>query len=145
MNASALIAANIAAHSVDGATAWHMVADAHERTIRALAARLAEFEGAGVTDTKHCGHARMTLGDATVLVEFEFEPEDGDGWNLPHTPASFTVNGVLINGAWCDPQDVVPASVIERWEVQLMEDRAEAAQADEAERYEQQQYERAYG
>lgn len=118
---------------------------AHEATIRTLHAVLDEYRGTNAMVQPGCGHQRMILGDAEVLVEFEFEPEDGDGWELPHTPAAFTVIGVLINGVWCSAEDVVPASVIERWEVQLMEERAEDCQADEAEWYEERRAERAYG
>jgi len=100
MNAAALIAANIVAHSVDGQVAQHMVALAHERTIRGLAARLAEYEGTGAVAANGCRIFTVTLGTGELLVEAAYEPEEGDGWNSPHYPAVWSLMRMLVNGKW---------------------------------------------
>lgn len=130
MDASRLIEANIRAHTVDGYTSQHMVAAAHERTIRALAAELAVLKGEGMTPKAGSEHAVMTLGDAEVLVEYEYiaaeEPiYDADHPGVgPGRDAECNVLHVLINGVWCDAQDVVPAGVLSAWEQRLLDPQA---------------------
>lgn len=133
MNASRLIEANILAHTVDGYTAHHMVAAAHEKTIRALAAELAVLKGEGMTPQAGSEHAVMSLGEAEVLVEYELIAAEEPIYDADHPgvgpghDAECNVLNVLINGVWCDAQDVVPAETLKRWEESLAEQCAEAA------------------
>ena len=134
MNAIQIITANTKAHTSDGYTSWHMVAAAHEATIRRLVDELNVLQGLGQTPASGCHHAELIFGDTSVLVEFEAEEASGDNWNEPRHEATVAVLRVLINGAWCDAEDVVPDAVIERWETELLEGRAGDAQmaADDA-------------
>lgn len=130
MNASRLIEANIKAHTVDGYTAFHMVAEAHERTIRALAAELAVLRGEGHTPQHGTTHAVMTLGDAEVLVEYEFIAASPAIYDADHPgvgpghDAECNILNVLINGVWCDAQDVIPGDLLRAWEEKLIDPHA---------------------
>ena len=73
MHANHLIERNTRAHSQDGYTSWHMVAAAHEATIRDVVAQLNAATGIGVMPARGCELASMFLGDAAVWVEYEFE------------------------------------------------------------------------
>lgn len=99
-HAQALIEANTQAHTVDGYTAFHMVADAHERTIRELCARLAEFTGKALTPQTGCHFSTVQFCDRPLLVEMDVE-----------NGRAYPVN-VLHNGAMVDAQDFFG----ERWE-----------------------------
>ena len=133
VNASRLIEANIKAHTVDGYTAFHMVAAAHERTIRALAAELAVLRGEGQTPQHGTTHAVMTLGDAEVLVEYELIAAEEPIYDADHPgvgpghDAECNIMNVLINGVWCDAEDVIPAGTLQRWEEKLIDADAPAA------------------
>jgi hypothetical protein len=119
MNASALIAANIAAHTVDGATSQHMVAAAHERTIRALCQVIAQYRGTLAQAQAGCRIFSFPFGPAEVLVEAEYEAEErGDGWNDPHYPECWRVTDVLINGNWCSA-DLFSEDVIDGFQKQI--------------------------
>lgn len=130
MNASRLIEANIRAHTVDGYTAHYMVAAAHERTIRELAAELALLKGEGQTPQRGSTHAVMSLGEAEVLVEYEFIAASPAIYDADHPgvgpghDAECNVLNVFINGFWCDAQDVVPAGVLRAWEEKLIDPQA---------------------
>ena len=127
MNASQLIERNVRAHTVHSSTSWHMVAGAHETTIRVLVDELNVLRGVGQSAPAGCYHATLPLGAASVLVEFEHEPEEGDGWNEPHHNETVAVLRVFLNGVWCDAQDCIPEAVIERWEASLLAREVEAA------------------
>jgi hypothetical protein len=62
MNATDLIAANIKAHTVDGYTAAHEVAKAHERTIALLCRELAALRGTGYE------HTHQLIADAITAA-----------------------------------------------------------------------------
>lgn len=112
------------------------VPESLRRELQSLAARLSEFEGHDVMPQAGCQVERMTLGSADVLVEFECEPESGDGWNEPHYDASVIPLQVFINGAWCDIGDVVPEATATAWSVEVQQrwaDEADAAKAEAAE------------
>lgn len=115
MNASYIVEYNVNAHTHNGFTSWHMVADAHERTIRRLVGELNTLCGVGSQPSGGCHHAELYLGNSRVLVEFEAEPASGDGWNEPRHEATVAPLRVLINGVWNDCNRVVPEVVIERW------------------------------
>lgn len=133
VNASRLIEANVRAHTVDGYTAFHMVAAAHETTIRALAAQLAALTGEGQQPQEGGQITTMTFGNAEVLVEYEFIDAEAPIYDADHPgvgpghDAQVNVLNVFINGFWCDPQDVVPAETLKRWEETLVEQCTEAA------------------
>lgn len=142
--AAALITANVAAHTVDGCTAQHMVVAAHERTIRMLCDELNVLHGHGQTPQRGTQHAWLLLAEAEVLVEYEVEPEEGDGWHEPHHPEQINILGVFINGHWLDASECIPEPVLDRWRDQLGEvqadlrhqaedDRAEARARDRSE------------
>ena len=61
------------------------------------------------------------LGDAIVMVEFSCEPAEAGSWDEPGYPATAACVSVLVNGEWIDPQDVIDASVIARWESEALE------------------------
>lgn len=127
MNASRLIEANIRAHTVDGYTAHHMVAAAHEQTIRTLAAELAELRGDGQRPQEGGHITTMIFGNAEVLVEYEFIDAEAPIYDADHPgvgpghDAEVNVLNVFLNGFWCDAQDVVPEATLKRWERQLID------------------------
>ena len=135
MSAQGKIEQNIRAHSSDGYTAWHMVAQAHERTIRDLSAELAVLRGHGQTAQRGAYLTVKPFGDAEVLVEYEYtageEPIfDADRPGVgPGHDADVHVLGVFINGVWCDADDVVPPKTLERWECEFLESMAEGEPA----------------
>ena len=102
-------------------------------TVRSLCAR---FTGAGAKPQRGCAFAAMTAGDATVLVEYEYQPAEAANLNLespmcgPGCEANVSILQALVNGEWCDPYDVFDASLIVRWGEKIAE--AEAEQAREA-------------
>ena len=127
MHANHLIERNTRAHTQDGYTSWHMVAAAHEATIRDVVQQFNQVTGIGLMPARGCELVSMFLGDAAVWVEFEFErgqreitqadPDDCQ----EGISASVSILRVYINGRWCDAQDVVPDAVITRWEESLLE------------------------
>ena len=126
MHANHLIERNTRAHSQDGYTSWHMVAAAHEATIRDVVAQLNAATGIGVMPARGCELASMFLGDAAVWVEYEFErgqreitQADPDDCQEGIEP-SVSILRVYLNGRWCDAGDVVPDAVITRWEESLL-------------------------
>lgn len=109
---------------------------------RALARELAELKGDLSEAQTGAAIARLPLGDATVPVEYEYEAGEESQTSGPPencyegSPETLTILGVFIAGVWCDPADVVPASVIEAWEQALidqMADERQSAQEDAAE------------
>ena len=69
------------------------------------------------------------LGDATVMVEFACEQSEAGSWDEPGYPATAACVSVLVNGEWIDPQDVIDASVIARWEAAALEALGEEVEA----------------
>lgn len=128
-DANHLIERNTRRHTVDGYTSFPALANAHESTIRALCAELATLQARNLQRMPGTQHATMVLGAANVLVEYESQDEEARTYEHPGSPASLAVLRVFINGHWCDAEDVIPKSVIEQWECDLLEDRADAAEA----------------
>jgi hypothetical protein len=66
-------------------------------------------------------YARMPLGDAEVLVDYDYEAGEDAVMDLnspmcgPGCAANASINAVLINGVWCDPEDFMDPDTIERW------------------------------
>lgn len=70
-DAQALITANIKAHTVDGYTAAHEIAAAHERTIRHLCGQLAALRGSGYS------HVHAFISSAICAAESLGETHSG--------------------------------------------------------------------
>ncbi len=100
MKSAELIERNIRAHTSDGFTSWHMVASAHERTIRDLCADLAVLRGEGQTEQIGCDILPMILDGTTVPVEFDQE--------------SGEAIGVFVGGMWIDAACFSPGT-LEFW------------------------------
>lgn len=109
---------------------------------RSMARELLTLKGDLCEPQEGASIERMSLGDATVLVEYEYEAGEAAQLSGPPencyegTPETLTILQVFINGQWCDPADVVSDKVIERWEQTLidkMEDDRRSAQDDAAE------------
>lgn len=115
MDAEQLIARNIKAHTVDGYTAAHAVQDAHERTIRELAAEVNRLKGLSQKETTGCFLHTVPLEDADVLVEFEVEPAEGDNWDEPRYERSITACSAFVNGVWVSASSF-QLHITEQWE-----------------------------
>ena len=64
--------------------------------------------------TPSCMHLECSLGAASALIEFEFEPAENGGRDSPSWEASLTVTGAFINGAWVGT-DQFAADVTDAW------------------------------
>ena len=90
-----------------------------------IARELATLKGHGHKPQRGCAFSTRFLGDAEVLVEYEYEP--GDPGRLsgppedcyPPEPAQVTVLQVFINGVWCDPEDFIADAILERWHEEI--------------------------
>jgi hypothetical protein len=111
-SAQTIIDSNTRKHTQDGYTAWHMVADAHERTIRELAHELHTLHGDNATAQPGCYFTVLNFLGAEVLAEVE--SEEGN------------VINVLINGKWLDAQDVAGAKLYDEWCASVAESREAA-------------------
>lgn len=101
--------------------------------LAALAAEHMRWQGRGLIPSKGCKFREMSLSDATVLVEYEYFPGEAVTRDHPGADPELNVVGVLINGALFDPEGILDASVIERWEEELRIHEAETA-GDDADR-----------
>ena len=126
MNATHLIERNTRAHTVDGYTAAHMVQAAHEKTIRLLVDELNTLKGIGAKPQAGCVHHACRLGDATVLVELEIEPAEGDGYNEPRIERSVVALQMLVNGTWTDVLDECADGFV----AEYLKDEADACEQD---------------
>jgi hypothetical protein len=100
--------------TVSGYTSQPALAANYEGAIRALCGELDALAGRNATPQSGCFHVPCFLDDAEVLVEFEYQPEEGDGWNEPHYDESVTVLCALVNGVWVDADQFADA-VHEAW------------------------------
>jgi hypothetical protein len=91
-----------------------------------LCEELEAYIGANHKASKGVRTATLGLGDAEVLVEYEYEAEEpmvwryADGSGHPGCPASAQVISVLINGAWIDPT-FIESATLDRWAEELCE------------------------
>ena len=104
-----LITANTKQHTVSGCTSWHMVAAAHEATIRHLVHQLHTINGANAIPAADCEIVETNIGPASVRVEVECEPASGDGHDEPRHEADFAASRVLINGMWVQIDTAIDA------------------------------------
>jgi hypothetical protein len=113
--------------------AWltKLPADALLGEAQALARELALLKGHGHTPQAGCAFTTLPMGDAEMLVEYEYEAgEAAKLYGPPEdcyegSPESLTIVQVLINGMWCDPSDFVSDKQIERWEQAILDGIAE--------------------
>jgi len=84
-------------------------------------AELQRLQGKGLLPQPGCRFAEMPLGDATVIVEYEYTPgrpgmrtlRNGDP-GYPDEPAEVVIVQVLVNGAMVDA-DKFADSVLDQW------------------------------
>ena len=129
-----ILHANTAKATVHGYTSFPALADAYERSLRSLCDDLDTLEGLNATPAKGCFLCWCFLGDASVLVEFEYEPAERETRDEPGHPESVEVLRALINGAWVDAE--FPEKVIDVWTQRCVEHMGELRQRaadDEAE------------
>ena len=98
--------------------------------VEAMAAKIDQYTGRLAKPQRGCQFAKLTLGEADVLVEYEVDGEEGDGWNEPYYPATLAIIQVLINGVWVDAEDTFAGHVITKWEAEIGKQFAEQAAAD---------------
>lgn len=93
----------------------------------------AEFTGVGMKPQAGCAFFCATAGDATILLEYEYQPGEEPVYNLdspmcgPGYGETVSIIQALVNGRWCVPEDVFAESLIERWAEQIAESEAESA------------------
>jgi hypothetical protein len=108
------------------------------RQLRFARADLALLRGQGLQPARGCRIARLILGDADALVEYEYfvgSPANYDADSPlvgPECPEEITVLRVYLNGHWCDVQDCIRDEVIERWADDIREIERELAEEFEA-------------
>lgn len=101
-----------------------------QASIAADAAELARWKGRHLLPSKGCKLRELSLAEATVLVEYEVIAAEAVTHDHPGHPGELNVLGVLINGHLIDPEGVIDASVVQRWEEELAQYEAETAGAD---------------
>lgn len=102
-----------------------------QSTVQTLCDELDVFHGIGVKDT-----TKMTLGEAEVLVQYDYEPEESAVYDLnspmcgPGCAANAVITAVLINGLWIDPGGVVPEEILDKWVERILEGEVDKARDD---------------
>ena len=106
------------------------------------AAELAAFRGTDTKPANGCARATVSMGSASVIVEYEYEPgEAAKLYGPPEdcyegSPDTLTMLQALINGEWCDPADFASDALLNLWEADILlqiQDAREAAAEDYAE------------
>lgn len=92
-----------------------------EGLCRQLAEELACMQGQIVTPQRGCFITEACLGDATVLVEYEYLARGSSRQEDPTFYDDIEIIQMFVNGIWTDPRDVLSEKVIERWEQQIRE------------------------
>jgi len=96
-------------------------AELQRRQGLAAIAELQRMQGKGLVPQEGCLIAEMPLGDASVIVEYEYTPgrpgmrtlRNGDP-GYPDEPAQVNIIQVLVNGAMVDA-DKFADSVLDQW------------------------------
>jgi hypothetical protein len=81
---------------------------------QAAIAELQRLQGKGLVPQAGCLIAEMCLGDASVFVEYEYEPAQRGTFDDPPLPAQVNIIQVLVNGAMVDA-DKFADSVLDQW------------------------------
>jgi hypothetical protein len=121
VNANQIIAAATQQCTQDGFTSFPALCVLLENQIRQLCQERDTLEGTNAKASNGCGLHKSHFGDAEVLVEYEYEPADGDGWNEPHYDAQVIPHAVFLNGVWCDAEDVASEKTRERWAEEIFQ------------------------
>jgi hypothetical protein len=120
---------------IDGRHSYAAEAGALSAHVEILCEELDTYIGANHKAAKGVGVARLPLGDAEVLVEYDYEPGEDPVMDLnspmcgPGCAANASILGVLINGTWCDPEDFMDPDTIERWREAICDSEEVAARA----------------
>lgn len=107
-----------------------------------LAREVAILRGHGHTPQEGAQLLWSTLGDAEVLLEYEYSAgRPGRTYGPPEDcyesePEEITVLSMFVNGQWSDVDNVVADSVMERWHEEIREHIAEQVQRDADDRAE---------
>jgi len=94
---------------------------------QAAIAELRRLQGKGLIPQRGCLIAEMPLGDATVMVEYEYTPpqrgvhtlRNGDP-GYPDEPAEVVILNVLVNGQMVDA-DLFADAVLDRWTQDILD------------------------
>jgi hypothetical protein len=117
----------------DSGTGYAAQAGSLRAMVRLLCDELDTFHG--TNRARDGAYARMLLGAAEVLVEYEYEAGEDAVMDLnspmcgPGCAANASILGVLINGTWCDPEDFMDPDTIERWREAICDSEEVAARA----------------
>lgn len=130
MNASQIIAAATAYCTQDGYTSYPVLCVMLEHRLRDACNEIATLKGENATPARGCHFLHSYFGAASVVVEYEIEPASGDGWNEPRYEAEVTILRVLLNGVWCDAEDVASEKTRQRWAEEVFESIADEKAAD---------------
>ena len=84
-------------------------------SMKYMQASLDAYTGDGQTPAHGCRFTVRNLGPAKVLVEYEIV----DGWVV--------LCNVLLNGVWCDAEDVIPDYALQQWRDEIDLEQREAA------------------
>jgi len=129
----------------DKATAYcHQIGALHS-AYRGVAEELAGYTGTNSKPQPGCAFFTAVAGDATVLLEYEYEPGESAVHDLnspmcgPGCDATVSIIQALVNCAWCDPTDVFSEYLLEIWAEQIAESEADVAR-DQREDHERDRY-----
>jgi hypothetical protein len=108
-----------------------------------LAREVASLRGHGHKPQEGTDHIWSALGDAEVLLEYEYSAgSPGRLYGPPEDcyesePEEITVLQMFVNGQWSDVDGVVADSVIKRWHEEIREHMSEMVQRDADDRAEE--------
>jgi hypothetical protein len=120
---------------IDGRHSYAAEAGALSAHVEILCEELDAYIGANHKPSKGVRTATLGLGDAEVLVEYDYEPGEEPVYNLnspmcgPGCAANAVVVSVLINGAWIDPM-FIESATLDRWSEELCEREYDSARED---------------
>lgn len=96
-----------------------------------LASELATMQANDATPHRGSFHYTASLGDATVLLEYDYHPGEEPVYDVespvcgPGHGPEVEIFGVYINGQWTDPRDCILPATLDRWETEIIEARLE--------------------
>jgi hypothetical protein len=83
-----------------------------------------------------CAFATVSMGEAEVLIEYEYEPgEAAKLYGPPEdcyegTPETLTILQAFINGEWVDPVEFASEALFNAWEQAILAQVEDQRQAD---------------